>query len=279
MPDVPLKPDDWKKFSQGLDDHASGAASYLPNVEGAINLVKGLGFGAAKGVAGQIPESVEGKEWSDWASSPGDPSSMMERGGEYVGDFAANVAPYYALPELGMARGLYRMAGPAIRSLKYAKPVIRTIGRTAEGYLKGAIGGAGEASKVNEPTAGQAESNAARGAMEGGMTASEATLARLAYNALPQRTQQAIKWGGATAAGIGAGVSIVDYLGHHHWIPYHALSSVAMTPLAGLAAGVAKAPSGMVGAGAEHLAQQAGVEPRPPQPSEEGSDDEIAPGQ
>ena len=45
MPDVPLKPADWKKFQQGLQSDATPevTSSFSPGVEGGINLVKGLG--------------------------------------------------------------------------------------------------------------------------------------------------------------------------------------------------------------------------------------------
>ena len=93
MPDVALKPDDWKKFSQGLQSDATPEVSspFMPSVEGGINLVKGFGKGIGKGVTGMIPESIEGKGIKDWSSSPG------EGGAESVGEWGGDAGQYRAV--------------------------------------------------------------------------------------------------------------------------------------------------------------------------------------
>lgn len=275
MPDIALKPDDWKKFSQGLQSDATPevSSSFSPGVEGGINLVKGLGYGVAKGVTGMIPESIEGKTVKDWSSSPGDPNSVMERGGEMAGDFGANVAPFFIAPELGIAaKGgeLLSNATLAARTAgkigqktygavsKFGRGAMKTLG--AAGW--GAAGGETEALVHNEEEKdpNKFAKSGARGAVEGGVTGAEFMAGRLAYEALPQGVKHLIHAGAlATTAG-GIGLSVWDRLGHHHFIPYHLLSSLA-APFLGMAAGVTKLPPAVVGAGAERAAQGAGYEP------------------
>jgi hypothetical protein len=273
MPDIPLKPDDWKKFSQGLQSDATPevSSSFSPPVEGGINLVKGLGKGAAKGVAGMIPESIEGKNWKDWSSSPGEGGA--ESVGEWVGDAGANIAPFFIAPELGIAaKGgeLLSNAALAARTAgKIGQGTYKVASRLGRGAMKtlgdigwGATGGAVQAGLHNEEakTPEQFGDATKRGGVEGGVTAAEFRVGRLAYEALPQGIKHLIQAGalGVTAGGIG--LSVWDRLGRHHYIPYHLLSSLA-APVLGVAAGATKLPSAVVGAGAERLAQGAGYEP------------------
>jgi hypothetical protein len=302
MPDIALKPDDWKKFNQGLQSDAAPevTSSYSPAVEGGINLAKGLGKGAAKGVAGMIPESVEGKGWKDWSSSPGDPNSMAENAGEWVGDAGANIAPFFLTPGLGIASkteaGLNALArarplaaslgnkvfGPAgygASALKTMQTVGKygpKIGKYLEGTFKGSLAGAGEAAAHNEEakTPEQFSDATKRGAVEGGVTAAEFTAGRLAYEALPAGIKHLIQAGALATTAAGAGLAVWDRLGHHHYIPYHLLSTLA-APFVGVAAGATKLPPGVIGAGAERAAQKAGYEPGGSAPSASEPQDEI----
>lgn len=282
----------WKKFSSGLQTESPDAVeaepSYLPGVEGALNFGKGLGVGAAKGVASMIPESIEGKSWKDWSSSQGDPASMAERAGEWTGDIAANVAPFFAAPELGIAAKAGELTNMAALSARTAgrigqgayKTVTGLAPRVAKffgGSAQGAAAGAAEAALHNEEQKDPNKFTDAtkRGAVEGGVTATTFMAGRLAYEALPPAVKHLVHMGAMAGAVGGAGLAVIDRLGHHHWIPWHMLYGLA-APLTGALAGATKLPPAVVGATTERIGQGLGYEPTStPKPQQPGEGDYI----
>lgn len=287
MPDVALKPDDWKKFSQGLQSDATPEVSspFMPSVEGGINLVKGFGKGIGKGVTGMIPESIEGKGIKDWSSSPGEGGA--ESVGEWGGDITANVAPFFIAPELGIAaKGgeLISNAALAARTAgRIGQTAYKAIGGLGRGAAKtlgsmgwGAASGETQALLHNEEAKDPKEfaKRGARGAVEGGVTSAEFTAGRLAYEALPPAVKHLAQIGAFATTATGAGMLVWDKLGHHHYIPYHLLSAFA-APILGMAAGATKLPPAVAGALGERAAQGAGYEPTSKAPSSEQSQDEI----
>lgn len=288
MPDIPLKPDDWKKFQSGLqsdDTPEVSSPSFMPSVEGGINFAKGFGKGGAKGVAGMIPESIEGKSWKDWSSSPGEGGA--ESAGEWTGDAAANIAPFFVAPELGIAAKGGELISNAALGLRTAGRISQTgyraISRFGRGAMKtlgsagwGAASGETQALLHNEEAKSPEEfaKSGARGAVEGGVTSAEFTAGRLAYEALPAGVKHLAQLGAFASTATGAGMLVWDKLGHHHYIPYHLLSAFA-APVLGAAAGATKLKPAVVGAAAERAAQGAGYEPTSKPASAEQSQDEI----
>jgi hypothetical protein len=273
MPDIKPSDADWKKFQQGLQSDATPEVSspYSPAVEGGINLVKGFGKGAAKGVAGMIPESIEGKDWKDWSSSPG--QGGAESVGEYGGDITANIAPFFLAPELGIAAKGGELIGNAAlaartagkigqkaygAATKWGPKAVKAIVGTGAGTAAGAVEGAVHNEDVKDPK--QFADATKRGAVEGGVTTAEFMAGRLAYEALPPALKHMVQAGALTTTAAGIGMSVWDRLGHHHFIPYHFLYSLA-APILGMARGATKLPPSVIGAGAERTAQGAGYEP------------------
>lgn len=270
---------------------ADSEQPYLPGVGGVLSFGKGLGVGAAKGVAGMIPEAVEGKSWKDWSSSEGDPTSMAERAGEWGGDIAANVAPFFVAPELGIAAKAGELTNMAALAA-------RTAGRIGQGTYKavtaaaprvakfiggtgwGAGAGATEAALHNEEQKDPKKFTDAtkRGAVEGGVTSAEFMAGRLAYEALPANVKHLLHMGAMATTVGGAGIAVFDRLGHHHWIPWHMLYGLA-APLTATVAGATKLPPAVVGAGAERTAQGLGYEPTGPKPTKPDEGDYIEQGQ
>jgi hypothetical protein len=260
---------------------------YLPGVEGTLNFGKGLGVGAAKGVAGMIPASVEGQSWKDWAASEGDPTSMAERAGEWTGDVAANVAPFFVAPELGIAAKageLANMAALGARTAgrigqgayKAATTVAPRVARFIGGSATGAATGAAEAALHNEEQKDPNKFTDAtkRGAVTGGVTATEFMAGRLAYEALPPAVKHLIQMGAMATTVGGAGLAVFDRLGHHHWIPYHLLYGLAAPAVATVGA-TTKLPPAVVGAGAERISQGLAYEPTDPKPQRPDEGDTI----
>jgi hypothetical protein len=269
MPDKPLSPEDWKKFSAGLqaesgDSSGSGDAGLAPPVQSALDFGKGAVKGLGKGAASMIPESamnlvgMEGKKWKDWSASEGDPNSMSERAGEWTGDVGANVAPFFLVPELGVGAKLGQLAakvGP--RAATWATRA----GSMVEDTAKGMFGGGSEAFVHNEETK---DPNAVvdrtkRGAETGGVTAGALRAGRLAYEALPPGVKHMVHLGAGLAAPVAGAVLAIDRAGGHHWVPHWMLYG-----LGGLATGTAAAaahvPPAVTGAAAERASQGAGYE-------------------
>jgi hypothetical protein len=287
MPDIALKPDDWKKFQQGLQSDATPEVSspFMPSVEGGINLVKGFGKGIGKGVTGMIPESIEGKGIKDWSSSPGEGGA--ESVGEWTGDAAANIAPFFVAPELGIAAKGGELISNAALAARTAGRIGQTgykaISRLGRGAAKtlgsmgwGAASGETEALLHNEEEKDPEEfaKRGARGAAEGGVTSAEFTAGRLAYEALPPAVKHLAQIGAFASTATGAGMLVWDKLGHHHYIPYHLLSAFA-APVLGLASGATKLPPAVAGAAAERAAQGMGYEPTS-KPAAEPQDEIIS---
>jgi hypothetical protein len=288
MPDIPLKPEDWNKFRSGLqsDDTPEVSSSpFMPSVEGGIGFVKGLGFGIGKGVTGMIPESIEGKTVKDWSSSPGEGGA--ESAGEWTGDAAANIAPFFIAPELGIAaKGgeLISNAALAARTAgKIGQTGYKAISRFGRGAMKtlgsagwGAASGEAEGMLHNEEakTPEEFAVNSGRGAVEGGVTSAQFTAGRLAYEALPPAVKRMAQIGAFGATATGAGMLVWDQLGHHHYIPYHLFSALT-APVLGLASGATKLRPAIVGAAAERAAQGAGYEPTSKPDAASETQDEI----
>jgi hypothetical protein len=232
----------------------SGGEDYSPPVQGTLNFAKGLGKGAVKGVASMIPESIEGKSWKDWSGSPADPTSPAEQWGETGGDVAANVAPFFLVPELGVGAKLGQLAakvGP--RAATWATRA----GQAIEDTAKGAFGGGTEAAIHNEETkdVNQVGERVKRGAVEGGVSSSALAAGRMVYEALPPGAKHLLHAG----AGVGGGLLAVDRAGGHHWIPHWL--AYGLTGLAtGTAAAASKLKPAVAGAGYERALQGAGYE-------------------
>jgi hypothetical protein len=253
----------WKKFSGGLqaetaDTSGGGDAGLAPPVQSALDFGKGLGKGAAKGVASFIPESIEGKSWKDWSAEPGDPTSMSERFGETGGDIAANVAPFFLVPELGVGMKLGQLAakvGP--RAATWATRA----GSMIEDTAKGAFGGGSEGfvHNVENKDVDKVVDRTKRGAETGGVTSATLRAGRLAYEALPPGVKHMVHLGAGLAAPVAGAVLAIDRAGGHHWVPHWMLYG-----LGGLATGTAAAaahvPPAVTGAAAERAAQGAGYE-------------------
>jgi hypothetical protein len=285
-----MTPEEWKKFSGGLqaeapDTPSGGDEPYAPPIQGTLNFGRGLVEGAKKGVASMIPESIEGKSWKDYSSSEGDPQSVAERAGEWTGDIGANIAPFFINPPLGIATKVGELGNLAARfgprAATFAGKWAPRLGRYIEGTVKGTAAGGIESAVHNEEdkTPEEFGRNVKRGAVTGG-TATAGVLgtraaARLAYEALPPGLKHMLGMGALTSTVAGAGLAVIDRLGNHHWIPWHLLYGAA-APVAAGVAGVAGAPPGVIGAGAERAAQGAGYERTDkPQPQQEGSGDYV----
>lgn len=291
MPDLAWKPGEWEQISKSLAAQTpapdSGGGELSPWVQAPIDYMKGQFVGAGKAAAGMIPESIAPKAVSDFAKSPADPNSMSEQLGEGIGNFGANVAPFIYAPGFGIESAVSRTLGNLALAQRTAGNIGSKVygaatkygpklGRWLEGTVKGTEGGAVEAQKATDKPE-QAITNAERGAVTGGWTAAEFTAGRLAYEALPPTAKKIVGGLGLTATAGGAGMMLFDHLGHHHWVPYHLLYSLA-GPMMGVAAGVSKLPPGVVGAASERAGQLSGYEPGGSQaPAEQGSDDELAP--
>ncbi|HEX3520792.1 MAG TPA: hypothetical protein VHT52_01740 [Stellaceae bacterium] len=263
-----LTDEEWAKVAPSIQAESGssggGDAGLAPPVQSAVDFGKGAVKGLGKGAVSMIPESamnlvgMEGKKWKDWSGSPGDPTSMSERVGEWTGDIGANVAPFMLMPELGVASKLGTLAakvGP--RAAKWGS----RLGDMIEGTAKGAFGGGSEAFVHNEETK---DPNAVvdrtkRGAETGGVTSAALTAGRLTYEALPHNLKTLVKAGATLATGGAGAILAIDEMGGHHWIPHWMLYGIG-----GLGAGAGAAafhlPPTVAGAGAERAAQGAGYE-------------------
>jgi hypothetical protein len=253
-----LTDEEWKKVAPSIQAESGssggGGDEYSPPVQGALNFGKGLGYGAAKGVASMIPESIEGKGWKDWSGSPGDPTSQAEQWGETGGDIAANVAPFMLVPELGVGTKLGQLAakvGP--RAATWATRA----GRAIEDTAKGAFGGGSEAAVHNEEVKdpNQFIDRTKRGAVEGGVSSATLAAGRMAYEALTPAMKHLLHAG----ATVGGGVLAIDRAGGHHWIP-HWLAYGLGGLVGGTAAAASKLKPAVAGAGYERALQGAGYE-------------------
>jgi hypothetical protein len=279
MPDIALKPDDWKKFNQGLEaqtaDH-SGGGELSPWVQAPIDYMKGQFVGAGKAAAGIIPESIAPKAVHDFATSPGDPNSMAERAGESVGDFGASVLPGYFMPGWGIAE---KLGNVALRARSAGNIAQKGYGRALkaakwlEGTVQGTEAGALEAKKQTK-TPEEAIANTERGAVTGGMAAAELAAGKLAFEAMPPWAQKLSTATGLGVTAAGGGALLWDKLGHHHFVPYHILSALA-APLLGLAGAATRVNPGIVGAASERAGQLSGYEPGGSAPADTGPQDEI----
>lgn len=256
---------------EGGDITVNAPSQQSPWVEGGENIVKGLGMGAAKGVAGMIPESVEGKAWKDWSSSPGDPSSQLERGGEWVGDIGANIAPFFAggpiLEGVSQATKIPRFAEALSQVALRARTggligqkgykLAQAAGKTGQAAGEGAAGGAAEAAIQNEDQKDpeKATGNLKTGATEGGLAASEATILRLGYEVLPPAIKRMVNTGALGMSVVGSGMLLHDKMGRGHWIPWHAIYAAA-APLYAAGKQALKLPPAAIGAGSEWIREK-----------------------
>lgn len=239
MPDIALKPDDWKKFSQGLeaqtDEHSGGMAPW-----GGGLLQKGVEYGGAfaRGALKQTAEApglshVLPQGITDWAKEVDPAHPDVENAGRYV--TPTNVALGF-LPD-----------APFLAAAKTAPWLARAASQVAQNTWKGAAGGATQAN-LDTPSGDEAGRRVARGAAEGAGTSLALTGGQAALRAVPP-------W--MLPAAIGA--AQLAHGGHYMW---HDIRRAMAEGLAMLAARAAKIPAGIVGAGGEAAAQKSGYEPK-----------------
>lgn len=253
----------------GRDITVNAPSQHSPWVQGGLDLAKGVGVGAAKGVAGMIPESVEGKPWRDWSSSPG--QGGMEGAGEWAGDIGANVAPFFAggpiMEGASQLTKIPRFAEAISRLAFNAKnagligqkgyTAARMAGKAGQSAGEGALGGTAEAAiqSEDEKDPEKAGKTLRAGAEEGGTTAFETTAAKLAYDAIPPQVKRIIAGLGVVTTVGGAGLAIRDRLGNHHWVPWHLIYAGA-SPLYQIGKRALGLPSAVIGAGSEYLREK-----------------------
>jgi hypothetical protein len=238
MPDIPLKPDDWKKFSQGLETQTADHSSAMAPWGGGL-LQKGVEYGGAF-ARGALKQSAEAPGLShilpqgitDWAKEVDPAHPDVENAGRYVTPTNAALA---FLPD-----------APFLAAAKSAPWIARGASRVAQNMWKGAAGGASQAN-VDTPSGDEAGRRVARGAAEGVGTGLAVTGGQAALRAVPP-------W--MLPAAIGA--AQLAHGGHYMW---HDIRRAMAEGLAMLAARAAKLPPGLVGAGGEAAAKKAGYEP------------------
>lgn len=134
---------------------------------------------------------------------------------------------------------------PMLAAKAGAPWAVRAGSNLAQNAWKSGLGGAAQAD-TDTKTPEEAATNVGRGAEEGVGTGLAVTAAQTGLRALPHWV--------APAAIAGA------ELAHGHFMPWHIRHAIA-AGLAALAARAARIPAGLVGAGGEAAAKQAGYEP------------------
>lgn len=270
--------DETKDDPAGGDITVNAPSQLSPWAQGGVDLVEGAGRGIAKGVAGMIPESVEGKPWKDWASKYEPGSSQAEQWGEWGGDVGANIAPFFAggpiLEGVSQATKIPRFAealnmlalrartGGLIGQKGYK--VAQAAGKTGQAAGEGAAGGAAEAAihSENEKDPKKVGGNIKAGTTEGATTAAEATILRLGYEVLPNQIKNMVNTGALGLSVLGGGLLLRDKIGHGHWIPWHAIYSAAY-PLYEMGKRALKLPPAAIGAGAERIREKMHPDSKP----------------
>jgi hypothetical protein len=213
------KPEDWDKFSKGLPTDAGGADPSPPKtLLGATEAtVEGMGKGIAN-FSGNLPRLIGLPALhSKWASSTNKDYPIADT----IGRYAPEGAALAALPEMGVGRAVTGL----VPELANVPKIANIIGKAGEGYWKGEVGGAAEGdSKV------------------GGITGAGSAATAATISSLPHMLQYGLGLLALESARemAGGGHNVLPWGSYHFAYPLSALAAMIM----GKAPGV----SGAIGA-------------------------------